>query len=199
MIRRFGDYEQTKAYGDYQQLPKGGYVMQIRDVKIEANKSGSGEHLEVSADIFEGEYKNFFMNDWKNQQSEDKKWKGRFWVNIPADDGSEQDAWTKRRFKTFTEAVEDSNEGYHFDWDETKFKGKLVGDLFNEREWEAQDGQIRRSTNWGGVCSVEKIRAGSYTLPKDRLINRGYTAAAPAASDSFTQLNDDDLADLPFK
>ena len=199
MIRRFGDYEKTKAYGDYQQLPKGGYVMQIKDAKIVANKSGFGEHLEVSADIFDGEYKDYFMNDWKNQQSEDKKWRGRFWVNIPADDGSEKDSWTKRAFKTFTEAVEDSNEGYHFDWDETKFKGKLIGGLFNEREWETQDGQIRRSTNWGGVCAVDKIRDGSYKLPKDKLIDRGYTAAAPVSSDGFMQLNDGDLDDLPFK
>lgn len=197
MIRRFGNYEQTKAYGDYQQLPKGGYVMQIKDAKIIPNKNGNGEHLEVSADIFEGDYKDYFMNDWRNQQSEDKKWRGRFWVNIPADDGSEQDSWTKRKFKTFTEALEDSNEGYHFDWDEQKFKGKLVGGLFNEREWEAQDGQIRRSINWGGVCSVEKIRSGSYTLPKDRLIDRGYQTPA-TNSDGFMSLPEGFEDEPPF-
>ena len=29
-----------------------------------------------------------------------KKWKGSFRLNSPKDDGSEQDAWTKSKFKT---------------------------------------------------------------------------------------------------
>ena len=28
-IKRFGDYEKTQAYGDYEVLPKGGYVVKI--------------------------------------------------------------------------------------------------------------------------------------------------------------------------
>lgn len=201
MIKRFKDYDQTKAYGNYETLPKGGYVMQIKEAKVIPNKSGNGEHLEISADIYEGDYNGYFLKDWQNQQAEDKKWRGKFYVNIPADDGSEQDAWTKRRFKTFTEAVEDSNEGYHFDWDETKFKGKLVGGLFNEREWEAQDGQIRKTTNWGGVTAVENIRSGDYTLPKDRLIDRGYNQPPAPATDSngFMSIPDGIDEEMPFK
>ena len=198
MIKKFSDYDQTKSYGSYEPLPKGGYVMQIQSVTVATNKSGNGEHLEVSGDIFEGEFKNYFLHDYLNQQSEDKKWRCRFWVNIPTDDGSEMDAWTKRRFKTFTEAVEDSNEGYHFDWDETKFKGKLVGGLFNEREWETSDGQIRRTTNWASVCPIEKIREGSYKLPKDKLIDRGYQQTSVTTTpDGFMDLPD--LGDTPFK
>lgn len=201
MIKRFGDYEQTKAYGTYEQLPKGGYVLRILDVKKQTNSRG--EYLTIAADIYEGNYMQFFAREYKNQQSEDKKWHCNFLLSIPADDGTEQDGWTKRRFKTFTEALEDSNSGYHFDWDEQKFKGKLIGGLFNEREYEANNGEVRRATNWGGVTSVENIRSGNYTLPKDRLLNRGYNqppAPAPSipATDNFMDIPDGIDEELPF-
>lgn len=199
MIKKFNDYEQTKSYGSFEQLPKGGYVLQIKGVETRTNQKG--DYLFISADIYEGDYIQFFTREYKNQQSEDKKWHCNYLLNIPTDDGSEQDGWTKRRFKTFTEALEDSNAGYHFDWDEQKFKGKLIGGLFNEREYETNDGQIRRATNWGGVTSVESIRSGNYTLPKDRTIQRSFTAPAPSipASDDFMQLPDGLESELPFK
>lgn len=199
MIKKFNDYEQTKSYGSFEQLPKGGYVLQIKGVETRTNQKG--DYLFISADIYEGDYIQFFTREYKNQQSEDKKWHCNYLLNIPTDDGSEQDGWTKRRFKTFTEALEDSNAGYHFDWDEQKFKGKLIGGLFNEREYETNDGQIRRATNWGGVTSTENIRSGNYTLPKDRPIQRSFTAPAPSipASDDFMQLPDGLESELPFK
>ena len=200
MIKRFGDYEQTKAYGNYEQLPKGGYVLRILDVKQQTNSRG--EYLTIAADIYEGDYMQFFTRAYKNQQSEDKKWYCNFLLSIPADDGSEQDGWTKRKFKTFTEALEDSNSGYHFDWDEQKFKGKLIGGLFNEREYEANNGDVRRATNWAGVTSVENIRSGNYQIPKDRLLDRGYNQppapAMPTTSDGFMSIPDGIDEELPF-
>lgn len=196
MIKRFGDYEQVKGYGDYERLPKGGYVLVIKAAQLMQNSMG--EYIKVSADIYEGEYIQFFTREYKAQQSEDKKWHCNYLLNVPKDDGSEQDGWTKRKFKTFTEALEDSNEGYHFDWDERRFKGLLIGGLFNEREYEGRNGDIRRATNWGGVCAVSKIREGNYKLPADKLLNKGYSATAPASSDGFMSIPDGDDEELPF-
>ena len=199
MIKKFNDYEQTKSYGSFEQLPKGGYVMQIKGVETRTNQRG--EYLFISADIYEGDYMQFFTREYKNQQSEDKKWHCNYLLNIPTDDGSEQDGWTKRRFKTFTEALEDSNEGYHFDWDEQRFKGMLIGGLFNEREYQSQKGDIRKATNWAGVIAVDKIRSGDYTLPNDRLLDRGYNQPSAPATDSkgFMSIPDGVDEELPFK
>lgn len=192
MIKKFGDYDKTQAYGDFERLPKGGYVMQIK--AVENCHNSVGEYLKIAADIYEGDYMQFFAREYKAQQSEDKKWHCNFLLNIPKDDGSERDGWTKRSFKTFTEALEDSNEGYHFDWDEQKFKGLLIGGLFNEREYESNSGQIRTATNWASVCSVEKIREGSYRLPKDKTLEPRYSTTT--TSDEF--MSTDGLGDLPF-
>ena len=167
-IKRFNDYNETQAYTDFQQLPKDGYVLRIMGAEVCENSKG--EYIKISCDLAEGEYKDFYANEYRNQQQEDKKWHCNYLLNVPNDDGSEQDGWTKRRFKTVIAALEDSNPGYHFDWDEKKFKGKLVGGLFNEREYEANDRTVKRTTNLAQMCAVEKIRSKTFKLPKDKLL-----------------------------
>lgn len=192
-IKRFGDYENTRGYSDFQQLPKGGYVVRIMGAKVLENSNG--QYVEVSCDIAEGEFKDFYANDYRNQSGEDKKWHCKYLLNVPSDDGSESDGWTKRRFKTFTEALEDSNPGYHFDWDESKFKGKIIGGLFNSREYTANDGSIRTATSLAAVTAADKVRSGNYRLPKDRLVER--KAFTPSPADAFMSVNDDPDG-LPF-
>lgn len=193
-IKRFGDYEKTQAYGDYEVLPKGGYVVKILGAEVCNNSVG--QYVKISCDIAEGEYAGFYAKEYKAQQSEDKKWHCNYLLNIPNDDGSEKDNWTKRRFKTFTKALEESNPGYHFDWDEQKFKGKIAGGLFNEREYEKNDGSVGRATNLESFCKVDKIRSGDYKLPKDKIL--GSNNSSRANSDDFMSVPDGADEEMPF-
>ena len=195
-IKRFGDFEKTKGYSDYATLPKGGYVCRIMGAQVCENRIG--QYVKVSVDIAEGEYKNFYMTDFEGQQSEDKKWRCNYLLNVPVDDGSEKDGWTKRRFKTFTDALEESNAGYHFDWDESKFKGLLIGGLFNIRESEKNDGSIGSATNLAQVCSVEKIRKGTYKLPDDKILARASGSSSGDGNDEFMKLPEGSDEELPF-
>ena len=52
-IKRFGDYEKTQAYGDYDVLPKGGYVVKILGAEVCNNSVG--QYVKISCDIAEGE------------------------------------------------------------------------------------------------------------------------------------------------
>ena len=191
-IKKFGDYETTQSYKEYDPLPKGGYVIKI--LGAEVCESSYGQYIKLSCDIAEGEYSGFYSNDYKNQQSDNKKWHCNYLLNVPNDDGSERDDWTKRKFKTVIEAIEDSNNGYHFDWDEQKFKGKIVGGLFNEREYEDSNRNIRRTVNLAKICSVDKIRSGKFTLPGDKLIQ----SSAKKSMDGFMTLPDGAEEELPF-
>lgn len=195
-IKRFNDYNETQAYTDFQQLPKDGYVLRIMGAEVCENSKG--EYIKISCDIAEGEYKDFYANEYRNQQQEDKKWHCNYLLNVPNDDGSEQDGWTKRRFKTVIAALEDSNPGYHFDWDEKKFKGKLVGGLFNEREYEANDRTVKRTTNLAQMCAVEKIRLKTFKLPKDKLLQNNKANKQGAADDDFMQIPEGEDGSLPF-
>ena len=192
-IKHFGDYDKVQGYQDRPQLPVGGYIMRIMGAEVKENRIG--QYVQVSMDIAEGQYKDFFAEDYR-AQDQNKKWHCNYLLNVPLDDGSEKDGWTKRRFKTFTEALEASNDGYHFDWDEKKFKGLMIGGLFNIREWKTDDGQRGRSTNLAQVCSVEKIRTGKYKLPKDQLLKDSDSADSSSTnttSGGFTVVHDDDL------
>ena len=192
-INRFGDYDKTQSYQDREELPVGAYIMKIMGAEVKENKIG--QYVQVSMDIAEGQYKDFFTNDYRNQQIGQgrgkKVWHCNYLLNVPKDDGSEKDGWTKRRFKTFTEALEASNEGYHFDWDEKKFKGLSIGGLFNRREWEFGD-RRGMSTNFAQVCSVEKVRTGKYKIPQDQYL-KVHQETSDADDSGFTVVHDDDL------
>lgn len=171
MIQKWSDYDKTKGYADFERLPKGGYVVKILGVST-GYTSDNREYLKLSCDIVEGEYTNYFADQYRNNTNEDKKWSCNLILNIPTDDGSEKDGWTKRSFKTAIEALEESNKSFRWDWNETKLKGLTVGGLFNEREYTGQDGTIRKATNLARFCNVDNIRSGKFTLPKDKLLAR---------------------------
>lgn len=180
MIKQFGDYATTQAISEGGALPKGGYVCKILNAQVVDGPNG--QYIKIAYDIAEGDYQGYFRKLFDAKKDENKRWSTYYLLNVPKDDGSENDARTKRTFKTFTNALEDSNEGYHFDWDETKFKDKLIGGLFRFEEYQRNDGKIGRSTKMGWTCSVPKIRSGNYKLPDDKLLK-------PAANTSTDFMN----------
>ena len=142
MIMQFKDYEATKAYTGGTPLPAGAYKCTIIGAKVE--EYGGSQCIKVGFDISEGEHKGRFQAqfDSSKQNSDDAKWpvSGTYSLWVPLDDGSDKDEWTKRKFKTFTTALEDSNSGYHFDWDEKKFKGKKIGFTIVPTFYQSKDG-----------------------------------------------------------
>lgn len=195
-MQKFNGYEAIKpGTGEFQMLPKGGYVLKI--MGIETSQNSRGAYFIISFDIAEGEYKDFYANDYRQQAGEDKKWHGTFFLSIPNDDGTQEDGWSKAAFGRFTGALEDSNAGYHWDWDETKWKGKLIGGLFNNQQYINRDGEVKDSIKYARPTSVEKIRSGDYTLPKDKL--KEAPAPAPTSGlEGFVNVPGGSDEDLPF-
>lgn len=105
--------------------------------------------------------------------------------------GAKRTGWTKRAFGNAVWSIEASNPGYHWDWDETKLKGKLVGVLFRNREWE-MNGNTGWTTECCALTDVDDIRQGKYRQPKDKPLK-----VTSAAENSFAQINEDS-GELPF-
>ena len=57
-INRFGDYDKTQSYQDREELPVGAYIMKIMGAEVKENKVG--QYVQISMDIAEGQYKDFF-------------------------------------------------------------------------------------------------------------------------------------------
>ena len=195
-MRKLNGYTEATTYSDQERLPVGGYVLKILNVKYQENHWG--DVIILSFDIEEGDRKGFFKKQYNSQTGEDKKWKGTYRLRVPKDDGSEQDEWTMRRFKTVMINFEESNPGYHWDWDEQTLKDKLIGALFNNKEYEF-NGRHGFFTNCHSLVTLEKIRSGSFEIPADTLLKRGQEQPqGTPVGDGFMSIPDGIDEELPF-
>lgn len=195
-MKAYKGFDRNNTYKETERLPVGGYVLKIMEAKEVVNEWGST--LVISFDIAEGEYKDFFANNYRAQQGEDKKWKGAYRLRVPKDDGSEQDSWTVKRFNTVIVNIEESNQGYHWDWDERKLKGKLVGGLFNNKEY-AFNGRHGFFTNCHSLVTTEMIRSGKFKIPADTLLkDSGPQEQGQSVGDGFMTIPDGIEEELPF-
>lgn len=198
-------YKETQATSFAGELPKlepGGYVLKILAVKVE--KTQNGAKLALQFDIVEGEQKGFFkkLYDATPSEWESKKWKGSYRIKIPKHEGDD----TKYRksvgfFKSQLEAFEKSNANLHIDaeseWDEQVLKGKLVGGLFNEKEFDFK-GKHGMFTQCKRLMSAEDIRNCNFSIPKPDMLNANATAAPSNIPTDLSDFVEIDSDTVPF-
>lgn len=167
-MKQFKGFER-KEQVEWEALPKGAYVIKLLNIKEEANKNSSGTHLAIAFDVAEGDYAGFYKKAFESDTREDKKWNNDavIYINCPEDNSPQ---WLIDNFNKFITAVEDSNDGYHWSWDEKTLKNKLVGAKFCIEQSE-YDGKIYDHTKAKWFIAAKKIRDGKYgKLPNDKLI-----------------------------
>ena len=193
-MKAFNNYEETKTIMERPVLPAGAYPIVIKAAEEKNYQSSSGDSfskLEISFEICDGEFKDFFAEDYRAQMQEDKRWKGVLRQYIPKDDSSEKDEWTKRSFKTLITAIEESNPQFHWDWDEKKLKGLKAACLFRNEEWEF-NGRSGWKAQPFKFISMEQFTSGEYKLPADKPLKDKPKASGFEAIDSVSD------EDLPF-
>lgn len=199
-MKKFNGYEDAMKRAEFSatdKLPAGGYVCRVIGVKYEENERG--DRIIIQFDIEEGDYKDFFKNLYNANTSEDKKYKGIARINVPKDDGSEKDGFTKNRFARWTDGFQRSNEGYSWDWDENKWNGKLIGITFGETGT-VIDGKEIVYTEARSGCPVEAVRSGKFYMPKFVKKN-GYTGtgSVKTSSDDFMKIpSNAAVSEIPF-
>ena len=147
-----------------EKLPVGAYVGVIKNVQIEDTKWG--QKLALMLDVSEGEYAGFYKKQYEQSTYKDKKYKGILRLSIP--DGGQYDEIQRRNLANAVWAVEQSNSGYHWDWDETKLKGKTVGFVVRPFDWALDDGRTGESTEIGKLVTVQAVREGKVKPMKKR-------------------------------
>lgn len=148
-IDEFDKIEANEGAGDFRKLIKGGYVCPIKKVIDHADK----EYLEIYYDIAEGEYKDWFNDNFEKFGT----WNGKF-------NRSYKDA-AKTFFKGFTTAVEQSNPGYKWNWDEKTLANKYIGLVLGEKEYISKTGEIKVCLEVSRNTSIDKIRSGDFKIP----------------------------------
>lgn len=202
MINRPKNWDSVQAFTERRKLPVDAYVCKIKNAVV--RDTDYGTQLCLLFDITYGEYANFFADDFAANPQEDKKWKGVLRQYLPKDDGSKKDEWTKSSFKTLLEAIESSNRGYMWDWDERSLGGKEIGIIFRNEEWE-----YNGKTGWTArpyrACSVDTVMDGKFVIPNEKPLkdkNSGFGSfqtSAPsygAPTQNFDVIDEDE--ELPF-
>lgn len=204
MIRKPNNWENVREFTEREKLPLGAYVCKVMGVRVDSSEYG--EQLAIQFDIAEGEYANYYKQEYAANTNDNKKFKGVMRVWLPRDDGSEKDEWTKSTFKGMCTAFEKSNPGYVWNWNEQTLAGRMIGILFRNEEWE-YDGKTGWTVKPFRAISVDTVRSGSFTIPKDKPLKNkasdgfgesyGSYAIPSVGSSDFSVLNDDD-AQFPF-
>jgi hypothetical protein len=188
-MKKYDGYDNVQAFtGEYERLEPGGYICRI--LKIEAVENDGTKNydtlLKIAYDIAEGDHKDYFRRQFerKKQSNPDAKWSGMYYQTVKSDD--------LRYFKGFITAIEQSNSGYKWNWDEQTLKNKIFGGVFGEEEYLGNDGKVRTSVKLQWVRSADKIRSGDFTVPEKKLL-KGNVSQNNSQVD-----NVDDDPDLPF-
>ena len=166
-MRKFDLYDRVEAYSGTGKLPPGGYVIGITGAR--EKRETWGDVLEITFDIAEGEYEGYFLKQYRASQFDDKKYKGVHRLNVPMGADPEKDEATARRFKTDMAAIESSNPGYAWGWDEASLVGKKCGAVFYEKEYEFK-GKSGFFTALYRLMDAEAIRSGDFAVPEPKLL-----------------------------
>lgn len=188
MIRSYNGFKAERTVAR-ETLPAGGYVAKIMDAQVLTYDWG--EVLKIDFDIAEGEHSGFFAADYRANTANDKKWRGSYRINIPNENNQYFDS-QRKSFNNLIACLEETNAGFHFDWDEAKLKGKGIGVLFRNKEWE-YNGNTGWTTECCAVTTAAEIRENKFKMPKDKPLKKATTTTTA----TFTDIEDDD-SDLPF-
>lgn len=208
MIKKDKNWDSISAYGygNFQTLPKGGYVCRIIKAEEKTDRNGNPQ-IHIAFDIIEGEYKNYFMdlfNARKSRADDPAKisypFEGQAWISVLDYQNSSKQS---SKFKGFCTALEESGNDIWTPKDElilNEVAKAEVGIVFQAQEQEYNDKRFWRSVPWG-FRSIETIRGGEFFVPDDKPLEtntNGYSMPQPVSGldgvDSFSAAEDD----IPF-
>lgn len=199
-LQQFAGYRPVQS-SHRAQLPIGGYVAMIIDAHMEPLRSGQGQRMVFRLEIAEGEYEGFYTLDYEAQQGGkyEARFRGTYSILYPTGDGSERDGYAVSRFNRVMGAIESSNPDYHWDWQLNSLKGRTMGIIVRESEY-----NDNVYTEIGMLIDADAVRTGRYRL-MPRRVPRNESFASPVstiptidkpADPGFTVVTDD--SDIPF-
>ena len=167
MKASYKGFEAKKSGGFTDLPPVGAYVAEIQAVRLVEGQDGQRDRIECFMEIVEGEYKDRFhqvYEDQKERFGDSVKYKGIFRLVCPFEDDED---WRRRVFEGNLWCVQQSNDGYKWDWKEEKLKGKKVGISLRRRLY-TYNGKDRETVEIAQFETVDDVRNGRCKPVKDR-------------------------------
>ena len=179
-MKQIQNWSEIKEQGE--SLVPGGYIIQIKGIEDVADK----EYLKISYDIASGKFEGHFAQMWKQFNF----WGGTFIRSYKETALS--------MFKGFINAVEKSNKGFVWNWNEQALKNQYVGIILQEEEYIPQGGahagELRTRLVVSKVVEVEKIQKRDFTVPEKKCLSADKKPVQQQTNNGLNLANDD----LPF-
>lgn len=168
-MKRINNWENIQESTTFKRLKPSGYVCKILKVEDYPDK----EYLKIYFDVNGGEDKGYFKSQFEKDTRKERKW-----PNAGTFIRSYKDS-AASMFKGFINAIEKSNKGYQWNFDEKTLVNKVVGLIIADEQYQNQKGQVRVRNYVAAVRSVETIEKGEYEIPALKELTTTKATTAP--------------------
>lgn len=179
-MKQIENYENVQASsGEFARPVANGYICKIIDVvdvPVDAN-TGKGDYLRIEYDIADGEFKDYYMEQFTRWGG---VWKASFIRSYKEK--------AVGMFKHFVSCVEKSNNGYEWDWNEKSLIGKTIGLVLGEEDYKNSMGEVKTKLSVSQIKTVEEIKNGDFKVPAPKKLE-----VELVNTSDFSVIADDDL------
>ena len=179
-MKRIENWDSIVESTSFKRLTPNGYICKILKVEDHPEK----EYLKIYFDIFKGDDNGYFKKQYDGDMRKEKKW-----PNAGTFIRSYKDS-AASMFKGFINAVEKSNKGYQWNFDEKTLVNKVVGLIIADEQYQNQKGQVRVRNYVAAVRSVETIEKGEYEIPALKELTATKATTTTPANDPIPDFGD---------
>lgn len=189
MIAKPKMYDEIEVNLDFTPITVGGHKGIIMGVEEYTSELSGNTSLKVSVDTAKDDTQpQYFTEQYKNDTRTNKKWSNSAIKYVSL----KQDENCVRMLKAFITSVENSNNGFTYNWDKDvdQLKGKKVGLVFGLEEYVNNDGETKTIAKLNQFRSIDKI--DNIKIPKVKLIDGSFVEYEEYKNrnDEVQQLND---------
>lgn len=180
-MKKLEGYDLVTEAGEVRRLPAGIYKLKIKEV-IDVPER---EYLDFHFDIADGEYKGYYSGSSRGY--------GNLIRSYKKTGDEKRDNAILGFFKACITAIEKTNPGYQWNWDESTLANKCVIGVFGEEEY-LQDNEVRTSVRCVEFRSLQAFNEGKIKVPElKKLPEDQRPIVATEVVETPTTLEDDKL------
>lgn len=193
MIAKPKIYDEVEVNLEYTPISLGGHKGIIMGVEEYTSELTGNTSLKVSVDTAKDDIQpQYFTEQYKNDTRPDKKWSNSAikYVSLKDDENC------VKMLKAFITSVENSNNGFVYDWNKEveQLKGKKVGLVFGLEEYSNNDGETKNIAKLNQFRSIDKI--DNVKIPKVKLLDGTYVEYEEYRNGTTSQKNDSNMVEI---
>lgn len=171
MLIKPSNYDEIQVNQEFEKLELGGHRGIIKNIEEYTSIISGNTSLKVEVDTAtDDKQPSYFQKQYDENTNADKRWSssGTKYVSL------KQNEKCIKMLKAFITSVENSNNGFKYDWNKEvdQLKGKRVGLIFGLEEYENDKGEIKTATKITQFRSIDKV--DDTKIPNVRLLDNTY-------------------------